>query len=64
MSGGHHQFAKIVKAQDPEVDIRIMPEYGTSPGASHYTLIDRHTSVRNLRTLDPHLVNWMETEMN
>jgi N-dimethylarginine dimethylaminohydrolase len=61
---GHQQFARIVKAQDPEVDIRIMPGYGTRLGASHYTLIDRHTSIQDPRSLDPHLVKWMETEMN
>jgi N-dimethylarginine dimethylaminohydrolase len=61
---GHIQFANIVKAQDPEVDVRLMPGYGTRLGASHYALVDRHTSVQDPRTLDPHLVKWMRTEMN
>ncbi len=61
---GHEQFARIVKTQDPEVDVRLMPGYGTRLGASHYALIDRHTSIQDPRTLDPHLVEWMKTEMD
>ena len=61
---GHMQFARIVKLQDPEVDIRICPGYGTSLGTSHYSLIDRHTSVQDPRTVDPYLRTWMEAEMN
>lgn len=61
---GHYQFANIVKLQDPEVDIRIQPGYGTSLGTSHYSLIDRHTSIQDPRTVDPYLRSWMETEMN
>jgi N-dimethylarginine dimethylaminohydrolase len=61
---GHMQFARIVKLQDPEVDVRICPGYGTSLGTSHYSLIDRHTSVQDPRTVDPYLGEWMEAEMN
>ena len=61
---GHMQFARIVKLQDPEVDVRICPGYGTSLGTSHYSLIDRHTSVQDPRTVDPYLRTWMEAEMN
>jgi N-dimethylarginine dimethylaminohydrolase len=60
---GHIQFANIVKLQDPEVDVRICPGYGTSLGTSHYSLIDRHTSVQDPRTVDPYLRDWMEAEM-
>jgi len=58
------QFARIVKLQDPEVDVRICPGYGTSLGTSHYSLIDRHTSVQDPQTVDPYLRTWMEAEMN
>ena len=61
---GHFQFANIVKLQDPEVDIRIQPGYGSRIGASHYSLVDRHTSVQDPRNLDPYLKSWMEKEMN
>jgi N-dimethylarginine dimethylaminohydrolase len=61
---GHNQFARIIKLQDPEVDIRIQPGYGSSLGTSHYSLVDRHTSVQDPRTIDPYLREWMETEMN
>jgi len=60
---GHMQFARIVKLQDPEVDVRVCPGYGTSLGTSHYSLIDRHTSVQDPRTVDPYLRTWMEAEM-
>jgi N-dimethylarginine dimethylaminohydrolase len=61
---GHTQFARIVKLQDPEVDIRVCPGYGSSLGTSHYSLIDRHTSVQDPRTVDPYLREWMEAEMS
>jgi N-dimethylarginine dimethylaminohydrolase len=61
---GHEQFARIIKTQDPTVDVRMCPGYGTRIGASHYTLIDRHTSVQDPRDLDQYLVDWMEAEMN
>ena len=61
---GHEQYVRIIKTQDPEVDVRICPGYGTRLGASHYTLIDRHTSVQDPRTLDSYLVEWMKTEMD
>ncbi|UCH58108.1 MAG: hypothetical protein JSV18_04235 [Candidatus Bathyarchaeota archaeon] len=60
---GHEQFARIIKIQDPEVDVRLCPGYGTRLGASHYTLIDRHTSIQDPRGLDPYLVDWMRIEM-
>jgi N-dimethylarginine dimethylaminohydrolase len=40
------------------------PGYGTRIGASHYTLIDRHTSVQDPRDLDQYLVDWMKAEMD
>jgi N-dimethylarginine dimethylaminohydrolase len=61
---GHEQFASIVRTQDPEVDVRLCPGYGTRLGASHYAMIDRHTSVQDPRTLDPYLVAWMREEMD
>lgn len=61
---GHEQFARIIKTQDPAVDVRFCPGYGTRLGASHYTLIDRHTSVQDPKDFDPYLVDWMKAEMN
>ena len=61
---GHEQFARIIKTQDPTVDVRLCPGYGTRIGASHYTLIDRHTSVQDPRDLDQYLVDWMKAEMD
>jgi N-dimethylarginine dimethylaminohydrolase len=61
---GHIQFANIVKFQDPEVDVRIQPGYGSRIAASHYSLVDRHTSVQDPTMVDPYLKAWMETEMN
>jgi len=61
---GHEQYARIVKAQDPEVDIRLCPGYGTRLDISHYKMIDRHTSVEDPTKMDPHLVAWMRSEMN
>jgi N-dimethylarginine dimethylaminohydrolase len=61
---GHEQFARIIKTQDPTVDVRLCPGYGTRIGASHYTLIDRHTSIQDPRSLDQYLVDWMKAEMN
>ncbi len=61
---GHLQFAKIVKMQDPEVDIRIQPGYGSRIAASHYSLVDRHTTIQDPRLLNPYLKAWMENEMN
>jgi N-dimethylarginine dimethylaminohydrolase len=61
---GHEQYARIVKAQDPEVDVRVCPGYGSRLGVTHYKMIDRHTSVQDPKTLDPYLVNWMKSEMD
>jgi N-dimethylarginine dimethylaminohydrolase len=60
---GHIQYAKIVKIQDPEVDIRMSPGYGTRQGTIHYSMIDRHTSVGDPNLLDPYLADWMRAEM-
>ena len=60
----HHQFAQIVKWQDPEVDVRISPGYGGYLGMTHYMMIDRHTSVQDPKWLDPYLVDWMKAEMD
>jgi N-dimethylarginine dimethylaminohydrolase len=61
---GHMQYARIVKQQDPEVDIRISPGYGTRQGTIHYSMIDRHTSVGDSKYLDPYLAAWMRAEMD
>ncbi|MFW6109176.1 MAG: hypothetical protein ACOC6N_01885 [archaeon] len=61
---GHQQFARIVKAQNPEVDVRLMPGYGSRLGVSHYAMIDRHTSVQDPKWLDPHVVDWLKSEMD
>jgi len=61
---GHEQFARIVKMQDPEVDVRLCPGYGSRLGVSHYAMIDRHTSVQDPKAMDPYLVEWMKAEMD
>jgi len=64
---GFRQLARIVKLQDPEVDVRIAPGYGYRIGQSPlnltYQMIDRHTSVCDPGWLSPHLADWMEAEM-
>jgi len=60
---GHEQYARMVKLQDPEVDIRLGPGYGTRKGTIHYSMIDRHTSVGDPTYYDPYLVDWMKREM-
>jgi len=61
---GHEQYARIVKLQDPEVDVKIEPGYGSSKGTIDYAMIDRHTSVGDPRWFEPHLVEWMKRTMN
>ncbi|WP_161606828.1 hypothetical protein [Natronorubrum tibetense] len=61
---GHQQYANIIKSQDPEVDIRMNPGYGTRKGTIHYSMIDRHTSVGKEEWYDPYLVDWMKAEMD
>ena len=61
---GHRQFARIVKTQDPEVDVRVLPGFGGRLGVSHYRMIDRHTSVQDPSRLPKSLVNWMKSEMD
>lgn len=61
---GFRQFARIVKEQDPEVDVRILPGYGGRLGVSHYAMIDRHTSVQDPRYIDKYLVDWLREEMD
>lgn len=63
---GHMQFARIVKLQDPAVDIRICPGYGGRLGTLNigYAMISRHTSVQDPKYLDPYLVDWMKAEMD
>ena len=60
---GHEQYARIVKMQDPEVDIRLGPGYGTRKGTIHYSMIDRHTSVADPSFYDSYLAEWMKREM-
>ena len=61
---GALQYKQIIQTQDPEVDVRITPGYGSRMNISHYSLVDRHTTVQDPRNLDPYLKKWMETEMN
>jgi N-dimethylarginine dimethylaminohydrolase len=60
---GHNQFVNIIKIQDPEVDVRIQPGYGSRIAASHYCLVDRHTTVQDPKMLNPYLKAWMKNEM-
>ena len=61
---GQEQYARIIKLQDPEVDIRMGPGYGTRKGTIHYSMIDRHTSIGDPGFYDPYLAAWMRQEMN
>lgn len=61
---GHEQFTRIVKMQDPEVDVRILPGYGARPYMTHYSMIERHTSVCNPKWLEPYLRDWLKSEMD
>jgi N-dimethylarginine dimethylaminohydrolase len=61
---GHQQYANIVKQQDPEVDVRMSPGYGSRKGTIHYSMVDRHTSVGKEEWYDPYLVDWMKAEMD
>jgi N-dimethylarginine dimethylaminohydrolase len=65
---GFRQFARIVKLQDPEVDVRMAPGYGYRLGGSPlnltYQMVDRHTSICDPRWLSPWLADWMTAEMD
>jgi N-dimethylarginine dimethylaminohydrolase len=65
---GFQQISRIVKIQDPEVDVRMAPGYGYRIGGSPlnltYQMIDRHTSICDPRWLSPYLVDWMRAEMD
>jgi N-dimethylarginine dimethylaminohydrolase len=61
---GHEQLKRIVHMQDPEVDVRILPGYGPRPQLTHYSMIDRHTSVANPKWLDKYLLDWLRSEMD
>lgn len=61
---GQNQYANIIKAQDPEVDIRMGPGYGTRKGTIHYSMVDRHTTVGEASYYDHYLTDWMEAEMD
>ena len=61
---GHEQFRWFLQRQDPEVDVRILPGYGPRPYMTHYSMIDRHTSVHDPTWLDPYLREWLKTEMD
>jgi N-dimethylarginine dimethylaminohydrolase len=61
---GQTQYARIIKEQDPEVDIRMGPGYGTRKGTIHYSMIDRHTSVGEEKYYDSYFSKWMKNEMN
>ena len=61
---GHLQFARLVRMQDPEVDVRFHAGYGPVTGPDHYAMIGRHVSVQDPKYMDPYLVDWMKSEMN
>jgi N-dimethylarginine dimethylaminohydrolase len=61
---GHLQFARIVKMQDPEVDVRIYPGYAPYTGPDTYAIVGRHTSIQDPKYMDPFLVDWMKAEMD
>jgi len=61
---GHEQLRRIIHAQDPEVDVRILPGYGPRPQLTHYSMIDRHTSVADPGWLDKYLLDWLQSEMD
>lgn len=61
---GHEQFKRIVKAQDPEVEVHVLPGYGPRQQITHYAMIDRHTSICNPKWLEPYLLDWLKTEMD
>jgi N-dimethylarginine dimethylaminohydrolase len=59
---GHEQFARIVKLQDPEVDVRVFPGYGYKARVGH--VVDRHTSVYDPKNVEPRLLEWVKGEMD
>lgn len=59
---GHEQYARIVKLQDPEVDVRVDPGYGYREGIGR--MIDRHTSCMDPKLLSPRFVDYLKSEMN
>ena len=61
---GQEQYANIIKAQDPDVDIRMGPGYGTRKGTIHYSMVERHTSVGEAKYYDRYLTDWMKAEMD
>lgn len=61
---GQRQYASIIRAQDPEVDIRMGPGYGTRKGTIHYSMVDKHKSVGEAKYYDPYLTDWMKAEMD
>lgn len=58
---GARQIERIVKEQDPEVDVKISPGYGG--GGIWLWPIDRHTSVSDPRIMDENFVKWLKTEL-
>jgi N-dimethylarginine dimethylaminohydrolase len=61
---GHEQLRRIIQTQDPEVDVRVLPGYGPRPQLTHYSMIDRHTSVADPNWLDGYLLDWLRSEMD
>jgi N-dimethylarginine dimethylaminohydrolase len=58
---GAKQLERIVKEQDPEVDVKIGPGYG---GAEIWLWpIDKHTSVSDPRHMDQNFVRWLKTDL-
>ena len=61
---GQQQYADLIRQQDPEVDVRMSPGYGSRKGTIHYSMIDRHTSVGKEEWYDPYFVDWLKAEMD
>jgi N-dimethylarginine dimethylaminohydrolase len=59
---GARQVERILKEQDPEVDVRIGPGYG-GWGSLWLWPIDKHTSISDPKLLDQTFVKWLKAEM-
>ena len=58
---GARQVERIVKAQDPEVDVKYGPGYGG--GGLWLSPIDKHTSISDPRCLDENFSRWLKAEL-
>ena len=59
---GARQYARILKEQDPEVNVRYGPGYGG--GGFWLSPIDKHTSVTDPKFLDENFVKWLKVELS